>query len=298
MKNIEIKKILVPVDFSETSEAATATAITLAKQLKAEIFLLHVTEIYQYNYSFVPETAALLPSILELEKEIQKKMDELKENTIKKYGITPEVYVTIGDIHSEIIGFCKKKEIGLIVMGTHGTSGYSELFMGSNAQRVVTLSDIPVLTLQKKSDKPGFKSILIPIDNSLHSREKINLAMIIADLFDAEIHVLGLPDSSDEEDLKKFTIKYNSVQKIIALHKLTHKITMIQGDNLAEEALKYATKNKCDLIVINTGHESKFTGIFLGTFAQQIVNHSKIPVLSFKHTENHTDIETPGYGIG
>jgi nucleotide-binding universal stress UspA family protein len=60
---------------------------------------------------------------------------------------------------------------------------------------------------------------------------------------------------------------------------------------------RYATRSKCDLIVINTGHESKITGIFLGAFAQQIVNYSKIPVLSFKHSKGHLIIETPAYGI-
>jgi len=79
---------------------------------------------------------------------------------------------------------------------------------------------------------------------------------------------------------------------------LPYNTSVVYGENLAKKAIKYAAENKCDLIVINTGHESKMTGIFLGAFAQQIVNHSKIPVLSFKHTEGHFYIETPGFGIG
>lgn len=121
--------------------------------------------------------------------------------------------------------------------------------------------------------------------------------MIIANLFDSKIHVIGLNDSDDEQELNKFKIKLESVEKIIQADKLQYKTTIIHGNNLADEAINYATKNKCDLILINTGHESQLTGIFLGALAQQIVNHSKIPVLSIKHAHGYYSIETPGIAI-
>ncbi len=297
MKKTEIKKILVPIDFSETSEIATTEAITLARLLKADLFLIHVIEFNGYQFSVVPEMQTILPSLLELEKVVEKKMEKIQEKIKKTFGIKPEIFVTTGDAYSEIISFSEKKKIGLIVMGTHGISGYQEMFIGSNAQRVVTLSDIPVLTIQKKKSKSGYKNILIPIDNSLHSREKVNMAMIFADLFGAKIHLIGFPDSKDKQELNKFKIKLESVEKIIRAEKLPYVTSIIHGNSLAKSAMNYATKNKCDLIVINTGHESKITGIFLGAFAQQIVNHSKVAVLSCKHTQSELSIETPGFGI-
>jgi nucleotide-binding universal stress UspA family protein len=182
-------------------------------------------------------------------------------------------------------------------MGTHGTSGYKEFFIGSNAQRVVTLSEIPVLTIQKKIAKSGFKNILIPIDNSLHSREKVNIALIIAGLSRAKIHILGLSDSDYLPESKEINTKLKSVEQVVHTHSLEFLTSVINGKNLSEAALKYASENNCDLIVINTGHESNITGIFLGALAQQIVNHSKIPVLSCKHSEGYSSIETPGFGI-
>jgi nucleotide-binding universal stress UspA family protein len=294
---IKIKKILVPVDFTETAETAIAKAIELVKSLKAELFLLHVVEFKGYDFSIVPETGIKFPPIREIEKILAGKMDAMQAGIRKKHGITPEVYVTTGNIDSEIIDFSKKKKIDLIVMGTHGASGYRELFIGSNAQRVVTLSDIPVLTMQKHSHKPGFKNILLPIDNSLHSREKVNIAMTIADLFGSKIHVIGLPNSKDKKEIELFKIKTGSVGKVIKSHNLPYTTTIIKGNGIADAAMEYANKKKCDLIVINTGHESKLTGIFLGAFAQQIVNHSKVPVLSFKHISGNYTIETPGYGV-
>ena len=297
MKIPNIKRILVPVDFTETSDAATLRAITLAGLLKAELFLMHVIEFNRYYFSIDPNMQIELPSLLDIKKAVEKKMEGLQKKIKREFGLKPKVFITSGNIHSEIIDFSNEKEINLIVMGTHGASGFKELFIGSNSQRVVTLSEIPVLTMQKISKKTGFKNILIPIDNALHSREKVNLAMIIAELFYSRIHIIGLPDSNEKQEINKFKIKLESVEKIISSSKLKYKTTIVHGENLAKSALYYAAKNKCDLIVINTGHESKSTGIFLGAFAQQIVNHSKIPVLNFKHSEGHFSIETPGFGI-
>lgn len=297
MKKFKIKNILVPVDFSETSENAITVAITLAKLLKANVFFIHVIEFKGYYFSVMPEMQTILPSHQDLEKAADKKTNEMSEKIRKKFGILPKVFIANGSVHSEIISYSKKEKIDLIIMGTHGISGYKDFFMGSNAQRVVTLSDIPILTMQKDSTKSKFKNILIPIDNSLHSREKVNMAMLIADLFDAKIHIIGLPGSKDKQELDELKIKLESVEKNVQSDKLPYKTSLVHGESLAQSALKYANENKCDLIVINTGHESKITGIFLGAFAQQIVNHSKVPVLSIKHTEGYYTIVTPAFGF-
>jgi nucleotide-binding universal stress UspA family protein len=125
----------------------------------------------------------------------------------------------------------------------------------------------------------------------------VNLALLLAESSRAKVHILGLPPSKDKLELNKFNVKIKSVEKLVVSENLEFVSTVVHGDSLAEEAMKYAKKNNCDLIAINTGHESEITGIFLGAFAQQIVNHSSIPVLSIRHLESHYDVETPGYGV-
>ena len=285
--NTKIKRILVPVDFTKTSEKAISKAVQIAKVLKAEIFLLHVLEYNSYQFSVLPKEQFLAPSITEIERLVAKRLDSMRVSIGEKHKIYPEINVTTGHIDSGIIRFSKKKNIDLIIMSTHGASGYKELFIGSNAQRVVTLSNIPVLTIQKKIARNGFKNILVAIDNSLHSREKVNIAMYMAKLFGAKLHILGLPNSNEKAALNKFKIKIASVETAIKAQGISYKTTMGKGKNLATTAVKYADQSNCDLIIINTGHESEITGIFLGAFAQQIVNHAKIPVLSVKHITDH-----------
>lgn len=297
MKKMEIKKILVPVDFTDTSETAIREAVHLARGLKASIYLIHVIEAYSALSSGMLYGQTIVPSAIELEGAVKKQMEEVRGRIKSQMGTLPKMIIAKGSVYAEIISYAKKEKIDLVMMGTHGAAGYKELFIGSNAQRVVTLSEIPVLTIQEKSQREGFGNILIPIDDSLHSREKLNMAMIIAKANKATIHLVGLSPSKSKTELDKFRIKLESVEKIIRAAKLSYETTVVNGTSLAKVAMKYATQQNCDLIVVNTGHESKVGGIFMGAFAQQIVNHSKIPVLSFKHTADHTYIDAPGFGI-
>ncbi len=123
------------------------------------------------------------------------------------------------------------------------------------------------------------------------------MAVAIAGVFGATIHIVGLIHSDEERELNKFKIKLESIEQLISSNKLLFKTTIVHGKNLAKDAMDYAAENNCDLIIINTGHESELAGIFLGVFAQQIVNHSKIPVLSIKHKKGYLSIDTPGFGI-
>jgi nucleotide-binding universal stress UspA family protein len=297
MKKSDIKKILVPIDFSDASDAALSEAAGLAVLFKAELVLLHVVEDRLYAASALDTVEVILPNFGAVKKEIGKKMSDLQKRINKKYEIKCTIHILNGHIHSEVKTLAKKKKINLIVMGTHGASGFKEYFIGSNAQRVVTISDVPVLTTPVKSKKMSFRNILLPIDNSVHSRAKVNIALIFADLFNSNIHLIGLPGTKEKSEVAKFNLKLKSVEKHIEDQGFSYSSKIVSGTNTAEAALSYATKNKCDLIVINTGHESKTTGMFMGMFSQQIVNHSNVPVLSFKHLDGAVSIDTPGFAL-
>lgn len=287
-----IKKILIPIDFSEMSESAALQGSEMAGLLKAEVYLLHVIPSNGHYSSLNIDKPTPAQIISEVERMINDKMNNFKNKIVEKSGITPKFTVYTGNIVNRIIEFSHREKIDQIIMGTHGASGYMEMFMGSNAQRVVTLSEIPVLTMLNSTHESEFRNVLIPIDDTIHSREKVNAALHIAKLYKAKIHILGLVDSDEKKDSDKMKIKLESVEKFVQHENLSFVTSIEHGDSIAKTAMSYAEKNKCDLIVINTGHESRITGIFMGPFAQQIVNHSTIPVLSVKHTEGRFSTTT------
>ncbi len=292
-----IKKILVPVDFTETSDEALRKAVEIANRFDAELFILHVLEFPGYAFSILPELQIDPPAEKEVEEIILRKLNSVRDQIYTDHKISPTLSISRGNIDREIGIYAEDQGIDLIVMGTHGASGYQEYFVGSNAQRLVTVSEVPVMTLQSDFKKNTFDNILVPLDNSLHSREKFNIAIEFAKIFGSQIHLLGLPDSEEKKDLAKFQIKIESVEAVLNASGIKYQTHIVKGDHVAKEALGFAEKHDIDLIVINTGHESEISGIFLGAFAQQIVNHAKIPVVSIKHIHGVYEITTPGFGI-
>ncbi len=280
MKPFNIQKILIPIDFSETSLLAIEHAGFTAQLYKADLILLHVVEKYWEKFSIItPEIEVKVPEDFMLS--IEKKLEELATDIRTKYGVKSECITSNGNIFSEIISLSKEKSIDLVVMGTHGASGIAEFFVGSNTYKVVTQAVCPVLSVQGTTSKFGYKNILLPIDDSTHSRQKVNHAIVLAKHFASKIHVLGLPDSDlDEVEMKVFDVKLTQIQEYAHKCGVLCDKAVAKGSNQAKVTLDYANNNGMDLIVIMTDQVESITGRLIGTYAQQVVNHSKIPVMS------------------
>lgn len=283
MKAFDIKKILIPIDFSETSMLAIEHAGFTAQLFKAELVLLHVVEKHWEQFSIVaPELRVSPPS--DLMNAIEKKLGEVAITIRSKYGVKSTTVLSTGNIFNEILSISKEQSVDLVVMGTHGTSGFVEFFIGSNTFKMVTQSDCPIISVQVHSEKLGFKEILLPIDDSAHSRQKVNHAIVLAKHFASKIHILGLADSDDEPERKKFEIKLDQIEEYIKKCDLPYSRKTVDGKNQAKTSYDYAKSINADLIVIMTDQDENITGRLMGTYAQQIINHSKIPVMTIQPT--------------
>ena len=144
-----MKKIVVPVDFSEQSEYALKVAASLAKQYDAEILVLHMLELNQTmvtsSEGFHPEQTVFFIKLAE---------KRFKEFLDKPYleGVSLTPVVKHFKVFSEVNEVAKTHGADLIVMGSHGTDGLKEIFVGSNAERVVRNSDIPVMVIKSELD--------------------------------------------------------------------------------------------------------------------------------------------------
>jgi nucleotide-binding universal stress UspA family protein len=141
----EIKKLLVPVDFSEASPILADYTKHLAQKLQAEIHLVYVVRSLDYFGGFyVPHT-----SIKKFEEEIlkgaEKRMQGFVEDHFENFPI--KTYIFLGDVAVEIINFAQKEGFDLILMGTHGRKGLDKIVFGSVAEKVVKSAPCPVLTV-------------------------------------------------------------------------------------------------------------------------------------------------------
>ncbi len=278
---LQIKKILVPTDFSETGMLAIEHASTLARLTKSEMILAHVLSVTTYYYE-IPDPSMIIENQEILDTMTEQKLAMIASKINLGDGIHPRHITVTGKVAHEIMRIAQDEKVDLIVMGTHGAKGFEELFLGSNAHKVVNLAPCPVITIQAHAKKIGFKNIVLPIDRSAHSREKVEPAITLAKMYNSTIHILGLLEDSESGEYDKLQIVLDQVQSAMEKSVIPFSRHTVRGDHLAAEALKYGNSVQADLIIIMTEHESKLTGIFMGPLAKQIVNHSRIPVMSIK----------------
>lgn len=279
MKALEIKNILTPTDFSATASLAIEHSAFMARMSRATLHLLHVIKIAEFTYS-INNPVTLTNNLEELEDFCHGKLNTLAAELNVKYGIEVKTVVTKGNPAEEIEMAVATHHIDIVIMGTHGASGFNEYFIGSNAHKTIKRCTCPVITLRADSKKTGFQHIVLPVENSYHSLEKVNRTIDLAKLYAAKIHLLGVRHDDEELALKKFNIMIENVESVIAHAGVAYDKTIIDGDHLGEQTLKFAKKMNADLIVVLADKESELNDTPFGALAKQMVNHSKIPVLS------------------
>jgi nucleotide-binding universal stress UspA family protein len=148
MARVEWKRILCPVDFSETARAAMETAIELAARFDAELLLIHAYPIPGYTF---PDGSAVASArmLQELADEAARHLDEWRELAVKAGAAKVTVDTAVGDPAGEIVRIAADRKVDLVVMGTHGRTGIEHALMGSIAERVVRRAKCPVLTVRR-----------------------------------------------------------------------------------------------------------------------------------------------------
>jgi len=281
-----IKKIVIPYDFSETADLSLEHAVFLAKRLRAEIILLHVVETVSF-------TSAISHAFGGFEKKIEtatnEKLAALAKEIHMSSGVELNVRTEVGRIYRKICQVAKEIDADIIIMGTHGASGYQNFSVGTNTSRVVQESPCPVISVQSHAKNLGFKKVVIPIDESHESRQKVPFAVEVARIYGSHVHIVGLINFTGADIIRKFKIKVEQVEEYVDQHELNYDTRFMEGSDLAGMTMKAAEEADADLLVIMTEQEPSITGFLLGTYASKVVNNSKIPVLSVHPAEVDPD---------
>ena len=178
------------------------------------------------------------------------------------------------------------KECGaqLLVVGSHVMAGFRKNWVGRTTYSTITESEVPVLTINDGFVyNKTFHRILIPIDSSADTRQKVPTAVQMAKLFDAEVSVLGLYTSTNK-DIRSIVNGYvRMVDGFLVKNEIRHTCRLLNvPKNLTVTTLKYAEKVNADMIVIMTEQESTLASFLMGTYAQQMLNMTKIPILTVR----------------
>lgn len=269
-----MKTIIVPLDFSNESMTGLNLSLILAEKTKSSIQLVHV----------ISRNSDLNKESLERENQLAKnKFEEILLNCKINRNIPCEMNYNIreGKTFIEITDLADKFEDSVIVLSTHGESGFEELFIGGNAYKIASHSRNPVITIRGGKISPDIKKIIMPLDMTYKTREKVPYTMNIAKVFNSEIHVVTVRESKIKSIEKKLYLYSEQVADYLNTHGIRFTVEHLYGSNLTDITLDYAQSVKADLISIMTEQERSFTNLLLGNYAHQMINKATIPVLSF-----------------
>tara|TARA_Y100000589_G_scaffold321014_1_gene351591 strand:+ start:5448 stop:6278 length:831 start_codon:yes stop_codon:yes gene_type:complete len=256
-------KLLVPTDFTNEAHSAIQHAVKLGVIVQAEVILLNVVK----DKSDIP---AATTKLKEEEKWAKTVNDQIDVRSIVRVG---NIFDDIGDAASEL-------GVSLIIMGTHGASGWQKI-TGSYALKVITNSSVPFIVVQDQlMNDTGYDSIVVPLDLKNETKQKLEMVASIAHYFDSEVHLIT-PNESDEFLSNK--LKANRIWAAKYLKGKNVKFTtqiVDDGDNLLEGVFKLSKKVEADLIAIMNLQKNSLMGVLGSSYQQEIIaNKAKVPVL-------------------
>lgn len=281
MIHFNISRILIPVDFSETSLLAIKHGAFLAKETGAGIYLLHVVNTHYVSQNMFLPIVTLDQG--DIEKKATEKLGQLVEQIKNEHKVNCHIVVKVGTPANEVSKVAKEINASLVVMGTHGYSPLEELMIGSVALKVITKAHCPVMAMSEVAKQKGYNKIVIPIDTTVNSRQKVHYALEMGKKFNATVHAVGLIGSDEENEKPGMEVVLHQI-KVLAEEKGTAlKTELITGvKNRATSTVNYVKQVDGDLLVIMTDQDAELSGFFLGPYSQQVIHLSSVPVIAVK----------------
>lgn len=273
-----MKKILVPTDFSEQAENALKVAAQLAKKHGSEIYLLHMLEIPLQEVDMM-NSPSPLPEAMFFMKLAQQKFEDLLSRDYLE-GLVVYDIVKNYPSFSSVIDTCHEYNVTLIVMGSHGATGLKEMFIGSNAEKVVRTSDLPVLVIKNEHVEFRVDRFVFASDFNKDNKETYKQATEFAEILGAKMHLVMVNTANN------FTATAEAnrrIQDFIKDSDFKNYTTHIYNDESVETGiLNFSKEMDADLIGISTHGRQGIAHFFNGSISEDLVNHAKRPVITFK----------------
>ncbi len=262
-----MSNILVGFDFSAGSAYAVDLAINIANRTGLDLRLVYVKGKAQDEAP--------------LREEIERRnagVAHLLQNISMDYVIRE------GKVADEFAAQAEQDDSELIVVGTNGLSGYKKNFVGRNTYSTIAGSRCPVLTIRENFNfDKSLERIVVPIDSSPDTRQKVPFAARFARIFGSQLHILGLY-TSQSSTIRGIVDGYvKMVDTYLEKAGVGHVVKCVDvPKNLTATTLAYADEINADMIVIMTEQESNLSSMLLGTYAEQMLTLSTRPILSVR----------------
>ena len=274
-----MNNIVVAVDFSESSINAFLHALSIAQKCGTDLDLVWVRKSAEDKDKFDTGGDPTKEVSLQFNELIAKYQPQLPGNKIS-------FKIRTGKVYKEITDEARDTKAMMIVTGTHGASVFVEFWIGSNANRIVSLAPCPVITIRGSLDvSRPLTTIILPIDSTTETRQKATFTGHLAKKHDATVHIVSLYTSKVKAIRRNVDSYTDQVAKYFESEGVKYLVTSKEVDNIADGVIQYAKSVNGNLISIMSQQESTTANLWMGPYAQQIINRSQIPVLCIRPKE-------------
>ncbi|TDO77992.1 nucleotide-binding universal stress UspA family protein [Flavobacterium chryseum] len=273
-----MKRILVPTDFSEHAEDALKVAAQIAKKNDSEIIILHTLEL-PHQTSDAILGGASIPEAIFFMKKANETLDEI---SAKPYldGIKITEIAKMDKPSHGIIQISKEYDVNLIIMGSHGSSAIDQLHIGSNTEKVLRNSEIPVLVIKNSTTNFTASEIVFASDFTNETKKPFAKLLEFTKFFDSKINLVTIctPNS-----FKPTHVIEKAMISFVSEFNLTNYSTHIYNDtNIEKGIINFSNSVNADIIGMCTHGRTGFAHFFNGSISEGLVNHAVKPVITFK----------------
>jgi nucleotide-binding universal stress UspA family protein len=273
-----MKRILVPTDFSVHARYAAKVAAKIARKNNAEIYLLNLLDLPSHMNDAV-NNGVNIPEVMLYLAKTKERLEELMNESFFE-GLTVFADARLERAFEGIVTYSKEKTADLIVMGSHGASGFHEMFIGSNTEKVVRSSDIPVIIIKSEMEEFTIEKFVFASDFSNEIKKPFTKLVEFANLFEAKLDLVMI---NTPNSFKTNTVAEHLMQNFISGFEVQNYNLHIYNDvNIETGIINYANKSNADLIGIATHGRTGLAHFFNGSVSEDIVNHAIKPVITFR----------------
>ncbi len=271
--------ILIPVDFSEESLVAIDYAKLTAPMFKAKIHMVHVLEGKNPILKFVSDNDKPV---------IEKKIAEKLENIVYTLTLDTDLEVSYaikkGNLIDSILEERKAIDAKLIVVGTTGSKDIRKKIIGSNALRIIREAECPVISIKSKNAFKKIENIILPLDTSKVTKQKVEHGILFAKYFNAAIHLVSVETGDNFIESDTAIQQLEETSEYIEDQGVSCSIRLLKAPSssskMAKAIIEYAGEMKADIIMIMTRQEMESNQFHVGSFAKEIIHKANIPVFS------------------
>ncbi len=276
-----MKKILVPVDFSQKSEEALKVAAEIARKIDGEIYVLHLLDIPTGEVDMIDgHQIPKGPMAMMLFETTHEKFDKFLDKDYLDNIPVYEKVMTDAPVEG-ISEFAQKNNIDFIVMGSHGTSGLEEFFVGSNTEKVVRTSKIPVLVIKKPASEFKVDKVVIAGKFLGKNITEFNKVMNFLKIFNPEIYLLRVNTISNFKSTKELEEVFDKFLKKVPEYSDLKPV--IYNDYTVQEGIfNFAEKVDADIIALATRGRQGIMHFLSDSIAESVVNAAKRNILTIK----------------